>query len=582
MKWIGQHIWKFVSRFRNDVYMENIDTGTIASGGNLGLDSNNKIVKANEASGGISFDGSTANGVLTYKDSDEASVESNLTYNSETLTIGENDNGSASIIRNASNDIGGQLNLAAGSGTGTDKAGGDIHLFGGASTGVAAGGSLKFSSSVSDGSSDATGNTRTEKFEVTPEGNITIKGTIIGNSGSDNDLQISTDGSMLFTIDRDNDETSQSFAWENFSTEIMNLDESGNLQIDGGLTTGSTSFVNSSGVVQVATQGTIDHDSLANFVAAEHVDWAGSSAGTIHSSNIPTLNQDTTGNADTATALETSRNLQVDLTSTSAQGFTGAANATSIGVNGTLPVANGGTGVTSLGSINISSLNNDSGFTANTGDITGVTAGTNLSGGGSSGAVTINLADASASAKGAVELATTGEADTGTDTARAVTPAGLKSHVDARYTYQYIPLSANATTPTDGDWMYASGNGIGNHLYNQNGGAGGTTASNTDGSASTITISKNSVSGGIMVPYDSILCGFYAQTRAASNHQKAVGIFTGQPIWNDYIDITAYLRGYSAQDISAGECVWFCLKDLSGSGGGVISSATIVLKTLIP
>lgn len=43
------------------------------------------------------------------------------------------------------------------------------------------------------------------------------------------------------------------------------------------------------------------------------------------------------------------------------------------------------------GNINISSLNNDSGFTTNTGDITGVTAGTGLSGGGSSGAVTINL-----------------------------------------------------------------------------------------------------------------------------------------------------------------------------------------------
>ena len=28
----------------------------------------------------ISFDGSTANGLLTYKDSDEASVESNLTF----------------------------------------------------------------------------------------------------------------------------------------------------------------------------------------------------------------------------------------------------------------------------------------------------------------------------------------------------------------------------------------------------------------------------------------------------------------------------------------------------------------------
>ena len=46
MKWIGQHIWDFISRFRSDVYLESVDSGTIASGGNLGLDSNNKIVKA--------------------------------------------------------------------------------------------------------------------------------------------------------------------------------------------------------------------------------------------------------------------------------------------------------------------------------------------------------------------------------------------------------------------------------------------------------------------------------------------------------------------------------------------------------
>ena len=45
MKWIGQHIWDFISRFRSDVYLENKDSGTIASGGNLGLDSNNKVVK---------------------------------------------------------------------------------------------------------------------------------------------------------------------------------------------------------------------------------------------------------------------------------------------------------------------------------------------------------------------------------------------------------------------------------------------------------------------------------------------------------------------------------------------------------
>jgi len=53
MKWIGQHIYDLISRFRSDVYLEDVSTGTIASGGNLGLDSNNKIVKATEATGDL-------------------------------------------------------------------------------------------------------------------------------------------------------------------------------------------------------------------------------------------------------------------------------------------------------------------------------------------------------------------------------------------------------------------------------------------------------------------------------------------------------------------------------------------------
>ena len=80
MKWLGQYIQSFTARFRNDVYLEDISSGTIASGGNLGLDSNNKIVKAAVSSGGISHDGSTADGVLTYKDADEATVEQYLTF----------------------------------------------------------------------------------------------------------------------------------------------------------------------------------------------------------------------------------------------------------------------------------------------------------------------------------------------------------------------------------------------------------------------------------------------------------------------------------------------------------------------
>jgi len=53
MKWIGQHIYDLVSRFRSDVYLEDISTGTIASGAHLGLDSNNKIVKAVDGGGDL-------------------------------------------------------------------------------------------------------------------------------------------------------------------------------------------------------------------------------------------------------------------------------------------------------------------------------------------------------------------------------------------------------------------------------------------------------------------------------------------------------------------------------------------------
>ena len=53
MKFTGQDIYDFVARFRSDIYLENISTGTIASGGNLGLDSNNKIVKAAEVGSSV-------------------------------------------------------------------------------------------------------------------------------------------------------------------------------------------------------------------------------------------------------------------------------------------------------------------------------------------------------------------------------------------------------------------------------------------------------------------------------------------------------------------------------------------------
>ncbi len=67
--------------------------------------------------------------------------------------------------------------------------------------------------------------------------------------------------------------------------------------------------------------------------------------------NLPGVNaggnQNTTGNAGSATVLATGRTFRTNLASTSAVSFNGSANVTP-GVTGTLPVANGGTGLTSL------------------------------------------------------------------------------------------------------------------------------------------------------------------------------------------------------------------------------------------
>ena len=205
MKFIGQFIQHFISRFKSDVYLENISSGTIASGGNLGLDSNNKIVKATEATGDIT-------GVTITNDS------------------------------------------------------------GGGSEASDTGGSADFS--------------------------------ILGANGV-------------------------------------------------GVTNSGTT------ITAVAVPGEIDHDSLNNFVSNEHIDWTGSSAGEIHSTNIPTLNQNTTGSAATLT---NERDFRTNLGSTSAVSFDGSANV-SPGVTGTLAVGNGGTGNTS---------GNATGLTASTSNSIGV------------------------------------------------------------------------------------------------------------------------------------------------------------------------------------------------------------------
>jgi len=90
MKWSGQHIYDLISRFRNDVYLEDISTGTIASGAHLGLDSNNKIVKAADGGGdltsivaGTGLSGTSLTGPIP-----TLNVDASLTHVTSVGTIG--------------------------------------------------------------------------------------------------------------------------------------------------------------------------------------------------------------------------------------------------------------------------------------------------------------------------------------------------------------------------------------------------------------------------------------------------------------------------------------------------------------
>ena len=125
MKWIGQHIWDFISRFRSDVYLEATESGTIASGGNLGLDSNNKVVK--QADTGITdLTGAGVNGA----DNQLLTDDGDGTVTSETYATFVNTGNVSTLSLLSNEDTGDLLSIAttthgATTITTTDDDGGD-------------------------------------------------------------------------------------------------------------------------------------------------------------------------------------------------------------------------------------------------------------------------------------------------------------------------------------------------------------------------------------------------------------------------------------------------------------------------
>jgi len=147
---------------------------------------------------------------------------------------------------------------------------------------------------------------------------------------------------------------------------------------------------------------------------------------------------------------------------------------------------------------------------------------------------------ASASAAGKVELATTGEADTGTDTARAVTPAGLKSHVDAnarKCILRHHAFYVN-DNPMVQNNLYFGGN-LGHQPSNWNDPAPLT--SQTDAASAgvsgiigdpdgyTFTIAKGDENWGMVLPFDiskvEVQCSL--QPQLGTGDDFTVAIYTG-------------------------------------------------------
>lgn len=253
MKWIGEHRISQNTRFgtKTKVYLPSIldpgsDTDKFLVAGVQGLLGYRTGAEVLADIGGLptstnilAFDGSTANGVCTYKDADEISVESTLTYDSETLTMGADDNGTAFITRLPhSDDDGGKLQVAGGSATAgqTNKAGGQLRLAGGLPTGSGVGGDIKLYTSPA-GASGTVLRAYDNTWTLSTTGLTTLPGGLAGPT--DGDLSIVSDGNVTIGLDNDNDETNQLFKIQyNGGTDSLSYNASrGNLELIGGAST---------------------------------------------------------------------------------------------------------------------------------------------------------------------------------------------------------------------------------------------------------------------------------------------------------------------------------------------------------
>ena len=215
MKWIGQNIYDQIARFRNDVYLEDLSTTTETTA--LVVDSDGKISK--NVTSGVNLANGEDNRVVTAVGANGLNAEASLIFDGSVLvtpgldvkTSAADGNPLIRFFQSTTRRAFIQLND-------TDN---NLRI-------ASEYGKLEFYAAGTDGS-----DSDIAYLQVAPTG-------IFRFGAADNDATLTSDGNMIFKIDADNDETGQSFAFQNnASTEVANLNESGDLQIDGAFTPGT-------------------------------------------------------------------------------------------------------------------------------------------------------------------------------------------------------------------------------------------------------------------------------------------------------------------------------------------------------
>jgi len=488
MKWVGQHIYDLVSRFRDDVYLEDISTGTIASGGNLGLDSNNKIVKAHPS-------GDITGVTLRADDSNTVSETS----------------GSA------------DFNILGGRGIDTSVDGTDFVV-----NGVTASESAKGVVELATTAETTTG-TDTGRA-VTPDGlkdgyqgsaNVTTLGTI----GTGVWQGTAIGASYVATLNQDTTGSSGSCTGQAATVATI-----AGLAPNTATTQATQPNIDSIGTDGDSTQFLGDNILIQNTTAnkpklklANHADDATAPIIELWNHRIDSSTQagednDVLGNIDfwgydDTPSLNQYAKIYSDIHDATAGEESGRLTfqvANHDGELGSGLILTGGSeedevdATIGLGSNSVVTIPGNIDLAGDI-DVDGTLETDALTIGGAA-----VLAQATASAVGAVELATTGEADTGTDTSRAVTPEGLKSHVDTRYSYAYMTWSASATPTRDGsnnpEWMLPNtAKGIYEEDWNNDSGITSTTPGTT-----TYSFGRQHTANSLIIPHTGILVGFHA------------------------------------------------------------------------